>query len=139
MRPSISLIIGITVGAMAIAVPAALGEGRVGGLEPQAVPSGTYRDAGERGALVQPGVTTTAPSAYRDAGERAVPPTTGSAGYVDANERGTVPVTPIVVATTDSGIDVAWSQVGIAFVVGVALCLGLLFALRSTRHGPLAH
>jgi hypothetical protein len=151
MRRFVSLVLGVTVTAMAIAVPVALGEGRVGPLEPQAVPSESYYvDAGDRAVLVQPGVrvdrrtdsfdrdaVTTTPTTYRDAGDRAVHPTTGNTGYVDANERGSVPT--VVVATTGSGVDIAWPQVGAALVIGIALGIGLLYGLRSTHHGPLAH
>jgi len=44
-----------------------------------------------------------------------------------------------VAATGDSGREIEWPQIGIGLGIGMALILGLLLALRATRHRPLAH
>ena len=46
--------------------------------------------------------------------------------------------TPVAV-TGGSGDEIQWPQVGVGFGVGMALILGLLLAIRATRHRPLAH
>ena len=149
MTRTISFIIGIAVTALAVAVPTALGEGRLAGSDPQsAVTSFTYD---ERGTVPQGPIQVerrtdawdrTAPtsqsSTYRDAGQRSTFPATGSDGYVDANQRGVGPVNPTV-SPTSSGTDIEWPQVGIGLGIGIALAFGLLLMLRATRQRPLAH
>jgi hypothetical protein len=149
MTRTISFIIGITVLAL-VAVPAALGEGRLAGSNQQ--DGVTYFKANELTTLVQQPIQLdrrtdafdrTAPaspsSSYRDAGERVVQPGPSHTGYVDANQRGVGPVSPIVVSTPSSGSDLEWPQIGIGFGIGIALALGLLLMLRATRQRPLAH
>jgi hypothetical protein len=46
---------------------------------------------------------------------------------------------PVPVEVTGSGREIEWPQIGIGLGVGIALMLGLVFALRATRHRPLAH
>jgi hypothetical protein len=76
-----------------------------------------------------------------DAFERAV--TAGDNGSVDRfhdNRFRSTPVNePITVATTGSGDELEWPQIGIGFGVGIALALGLLLGLRATRQRQLAH
>ena len=85
MTRTISLIIGIAVTALAVAVPTALGEGRLAGSDPLATPMKGYVDANQANAraAVQIAATTdardrTAPtpqsSTYRDAGQRSTQP-----------------------------------------------------------------
>ena len=93
MTPRITLIIGIAVAALAVGVPAAFGEGSLGGSqEPSdgvkyfysveratAAQAGetalsSYRDAFERGSVTKPGVHSSL-SGYRDAFERGTPET----------------------------------------------------------------
>ncbi len=149
MTRTISFIIGIAVTALAVAVPTALGEGRLAGSQPQ--DAVTYFKANELATLVQQPVQLdrrtdawdrTAPtpqsSTYRDAGQRSTFPATGSDGYVDANQRGVGPVNPTV-SPTSSGTDIEWPQVGIGLGIGIALAFGLLLMLRATRQRPLAH
>jgi hypothetical protein len=149
MTRTISFIIGIAVTALAVAVPTALGEGRLAGSNPQ--DAVTYFKANELATLVQQPVqldrrtdawdrTAPAPqsSTYRDAGQRSTFPVTGSDGYVDANQRGVGPVNPTV-SPTSSGTDIEWPQVGIGLGIGIALAFGLLLMLRATRQRPLAH
>jgi hypothetical protein len=151
MTRTISLIIGITVLALA-AVPAAFGEGRLAGSGSQDAVA--YFRANEFATLVQQPaqldrrtdafdrVAPTSPlSSYRDAAERALPPTTGVVGYVDANERGRGPVEPVTVTPTSSGTDIEWPQIGIGFGIGLALALGLglLLMYRPSRQRSLAH
>jgi hypothetical protein len=150
MTRTVSFIIGIAVTALAVAVPTALGEGRLAGSSPQATPMKGYVDAYERGTLVQPiqierrtdAWDRTAPtlqsSTYRDAGERSAVPTTGAAGYIDANQRGVGPVNPTL-SPTSSGNEVEWPQLGIGFGIGIALAFGLVLLFRATRQRPIAH
>jgi hypothetical protein len=66
--------------------------------------------------------STSTVSSYRDAFERAVPPTG-----------------PAPVSVTTSGRDVEWPQIGIGFGVGILLAFGLYLAVRLTRARALAH
>ncbi|MEX0850090.1 MAG: hypothetical protein WD015_01180 [Gaiellaceae bacterium] len=43
------------------------------------------------------------------------------------------------VTVSASGREIEWPQIGIGFGVGIVLILGLLLAVRTTRHRPLAH
>jgi len=66
--------------------------------------------------------TTASLSGYREAGERAVP-TSGSP----------------VVQPIDSGNQLEWPQIGVAFGVGILLAVGLVLTFRHMRIRPLAH
>jgi hypothetical protein len=152
MTRTISLIIGITVTALGVAVPAALGGGRVAGsveqvgvaffranelatLPQQAIQLHRATDAWDRDAVGAPRAST-----YLDASERSTLPTSlGNSNYVDANERGTFPANPVEISATSSRGEIDWPQVGIGFGVGIALALALLLAVRSKRQRPLAH
>lgn len=46
---------------------------------------------------------------------------------------------PAPAATTSSGSEVEWPQIGIGFGIGVLLVLGLVLAVKATRIRPLAH
>ncbi len=78
-----------------------------------------------------------------DALERAVANRgTGSDGFLSGDDH--VRLAPadlptIVVATSPSGREVEWPQIGVGFGIGLLLMLGLVFALRVTRVRPLAH
>ncbi len=145
MTRTISLIIGIAVTALAVAVPTALGEGRLAGSDPLATPMKGYVDANQRGTLVQPiqierrtdAWDRTAPtpqsSTYRDAGQRSTQPVGRRLGIVDANQRGVAPSTPTVVRPRAPVASVDWPQLGIGFGVGIVLALGLMLAFRTTR------
>jgi hypothetical protein len=163
MTRTISLIIGIATVALFVAVPTALGEGRIGSL--QADPAVVYFDANERTTIlnsstqpalgaytdahehgtVQPIGSESVLGAYVDANERVGSTTTlpsEPSSYRDGGERGTLPTGPATVATvaaTGSGSEIDWPQIGIGFGVGIALALGLLVAMRFTRIRPLAH
>lgn len=60
------------------------------------------------------------------------------AGHVDRYELD-LQGGPTSVATTRTGIEIEWPQLGIGFGVGMAFVLGLILALRFTRSRPLAH
>jgi hypothetical protein len=68
---------------------------------------------------------------YVDAFERSAPVSTQAAPYVDAFERSTPVSTQAVSSPLDSGTDIAWGQIGIAFGIGLMLALGLVLAVRS--------
>jgi hypothetical protein len=46
---------------------------------------------------------------------------------------------PTQVTVSDSGRDLEWPQIGVAFGIGIALMLGLYLTLRLARVRPLAH
>ena len=168
MTRKISLIIGIAVAALTVAVPTAFGEGRLAGSqEPDAVTSFEANEMATIGQSVEPGwlkalrirgegmqrlyghetnqvepgwlkalrirgegmqrlyggeSTTVSLSGYREAGERAVP-ISGSP----------------VVQPIDSGNQLEWPQIGVAFGVGILLAVGLVLTFRHMRIRPLAH
>jgi hypothetical protein len=119
MTTRISLVVAIAVAALSLGVPAAFGEGRLAG-SPEPVDAIAYFHANELATAAQSGGTDL--SAYRDAAERAVPPT------------GSVEIAP-----SDSGRQIEWSQLGIGVAVGILLAAGLLLAVRVTKFRPLAH
>jgi len=171
MTRTISLIIGIAVTALAVAVPTALGEGRLAGSEQQ---SGVaYFNANERATLANepmagvayfyaneratlanrqvPGVVSrpdsheiSTPFSYIDAGDRATrissPPSRDVvllSGDDHVTSQPAEVSTPV--ASSNSGNDIDWSQLGIGLGIGIALALGLMLVFRATRQRPLAH
>jgi hypothetical protein len=58
--------------------------------------------------------------------------------YVDAFERPVVASVETAPVATDSGSSIAWSQIGLAFGLGLLLALGLVVALRLKPGRPLA-
>jgi hypothetical protein len=151
MTRTITLIVGIAVAAL-ILVPTALAEGRLAGSQEQ---SGVaYFYANERATLANQPVVgvvsrpdsheTTTPFTYQDAGERAsrisTAPTRGVVLLAGEDHTSFQPVeTSTPVASSGSGRDIAWSQLGIGLGVGIVLAFGLMLALRVTRQRPLAH
>ena len=78
---------------------------------------------------------------YSDAHERAVSQGINSAppaGHIDRYELD-LPSGLTSVATTGTGTEIEWPQLGIGFGVGMTFVLGLILALRFTRSRPLAH
>ena len=150
MTRTISLIIGIAVTALVVAVPTALGEGMLAGSQKQ--DGVAYFYANERATLAQ---QTSAPLVSRPDSHETIQPF----AYIDAADRAarvrTVPSSDVVLLSGDdhttfapvdsatpvasSGRDLDWPQVGIGFGVGIALAFGLILALRATRQRPLAH
>ena len=166
MTRTISLIIGIAVTALVVAVPAAFGEGRVAGSQGQDAVKYFY--ANERATLASsPGsAVVSRPDSHEliqssvsvvsrpDSHETVQP-----FSYIDAAERAdriaSIPVRDVVLLSGDdhvtfqpvdttepvasSGRDFDWPQIGIGLGIGIALALGLMLALRATRQRPLAH
>ena len=165
MTRTISLIIGIAVTALVVAVPVAFGEGRLAGSQEQDV---KYLYGNERATLPssRAAVVVSRPDSHeliqssaavvsRPDSHETIEPFT----YIDAAERAyrisSAPGQDVVllsgddhtafqpvdtstpVASSDSNLD--WPQVGIGFGVGIALILGLILVLRTTRQRPLAH
>jgi len=58
--------------------------------------------------------------------------------YVDAFERPVLASTETAPVATDSGSNIAWSQIGLALGLGLLLALGLVMALRLRPGRPLA-
>jgi hypothetical protein len=166
MTRTISLIIGIATAALAVAVPAALGEGRLAGSQ---TPNGVaYFYANERATLAssQSNAVVSRPDSHelvQSSGSPVSRPdsheTVQPFSYIDAAERAdriaSIPGRDVVLLSGDdhvtfqpvdatepvasSGRDVDWPQVGIGLGIGIALALGLMLALRATRQRPLAH
>jgi hypothetical protein len=59
-------------------------------------------------------------------------------GHIDRYELD-LPNGPVAAATTGSGREIEWPQVGIGFGIGMLLLLGLILAVRFTRSRPFAH
>ncbi len=151
MTRSITLIVGIAVAAL-VFVPTALAEGRLAGSQEQ---SGVaYFYANERATLANQPVVglvsrpdsheTSAQFTYQGAAERAgrISPTPSRDVVLLSGEDHTSfqPVeTSAPVASSGSGRDIAWSQLGIGLGLGIVLALGLMLALKATRQRPLAH
>jgi hypothetical protein len=166
MTRTISLIIGIAVTALVVAVPTAFGEGRLAGSQGQDAVAYFY--ANERATLASSPaalvvsrpdshelIQSSAAVVSRPDSHETVQPFT----YVDAAERASrisnlprydvvllsgddhKPFKPVEtstpVASSDGNLD--WPQVGIGFGIGIALILGLILVLRTTRQRPLAH
>ena len=152
MTRTISLIIGIAVTALVVAVPTALGEGRLAGSQEQ---SGVaYFYANERATLANqplPGAVSrpdsheiSTPFTYVDAAERSARISSAPgrdvvllSGDDHVTSQPVVASTPV--ASSNSGNEIDWSQLGIGLGVGIALVLGLMLVFRATRQRPLAH
>ena len=151
MTRTITLIFGIAVASLAVVAPA-FGEGRLAGSQEQ---SGVaYFYANERATLANQPVVglvsrpdsheTATPFTYQDAGERAsrisTAPTRDVVLLSGEDHTSLQPVeTSTPVASSGSGRDIAWSQLGIGMGIGIALAFGLMLALKATRQRPLAH
>ena len=119
MIARISLVVAIAVAALAVGVPAAFGEGRLAG-SPEPADAIAYFHANELATAAQSGGTDL--SSYRDGPERAV-----------------LPSAPIQTASSDSGRQIEWPQLGIGFGLGILLVAGLWLTMRLTKVRPLAH
>jgi hypothetical protein len=83
-----------------------------------------------------------APDAFERAVQAHVTSTPSGDGFLtgddhvrlDPSQLPTVIVTPV-----SSGNAVEWPQIGIGFLVGILLMLGIALTVRYTRHPPLAH
>ena len=125
-----ALVIAIAIAALGLAVPAALGEGRLAGSTDGPGQAGSYLDDDAGTAPVQ---TALAPYRRTDAFDREAPvpgAALSAAADVSAHSAG---------APASSGQRVDWPQVGIGFLLGVLLALGLVLTYRSTRQRTLAH
>ena len=113
------------------------GLNRIHGLGEFATP---YRDANERVVEPQPVRAEMARSEALNRRYGLGDFATGN-GYIDAPERAVPPAsnTPVSVTPTASGRDIEWPQLGIGFGIGIALVLGLILAMRTTRGRELAH
>jgi hypothetical protein len=119
MTRKLSLVIAIAVVALSVGVPAAFGEGRLAG-SPEPADAIAYFRANELATAAQSGGTDL--SSYRDGPERAV-----------------LPSAPIQNASSDSGRQIEWPQLGIGFGVGILLVAGFWLTTRVTKSRALAH
>ena len=154
MTRTISLIIGIALTALVVAVPAAFGEGRLAGSNEQDVKYASQPAAVSRpdshelvqsnGAVVSrpDSHETVQPFSYIDAAERAdrISSMPGrDVVLLSGDDHITFQPADTSVPVASSGRDFDWPQVGIGFGIAIALALGLLLALRATRQRQLAH
>jgi hypothetical protein len=162
MTRTISLIIGIAVTALVVAVPTAFGEGRLAGSNGQdsvkyfaneraTLASSQVVSRPDSHELVQSNGTLVSrpdsheivqPFTYMDAAERAARISSAPGRDVvllSGDDHITFQPADTSTSVASSGRDVDWPQVGIGFGIGIALALGLLLALRATRQRPLAH
>jgi hypothetical protein len=117
MKGKLPLVVALAVASLAVGVPAAIAEpGLTGAPEIGETPA---PDWFERASA----------AAERDA---------APAPYVDAFERPDPTSFQTATSSTESGTDIAWSQIGIAFGVGLLLALGLAIALSHRPRRPLA-
>jgi hypothetical protein len=167
MTRTISLIIGIAVTALVVAVPTALGEGMLAGSQKQ--DGVAYFYANERASMTGPSSAplVSRPDSHELTQQQGTPvvsrpdshETIQPFAYIDAADRAarvrTVPSSDVVLLSGDdhttfapvdsatpvasSGRDLDWPQVGIGLGIGIALAFGLILALRATRQRPLAH
>ncbi len=152
MTSKITLIIGIAVTALSFGLPTAFGEGRLAGSQEQ---NGVaYFYANERATLAEQPLVgavsrpdsheTIKPFTYQGAAERAgrisSAPTRDVVLLSGEDHTGVQPVaTATPVASSSSGRDIAWSQLGIGLGIGIILAFGLMLALKATRQRPLVH
>lgn len=153
MTRTISLIIGIATVVLTVAVPTAFAEGRLGGSQEQ---QAVAPDWFERAAIAAQRNS----QVYVDAADRVVQPQSLTAlearsigmnkkyglgefavtdGYVDSHQRTAPPQATNPVATTTSGTEIDWPQVGVGFGIGIVLLLGLGLAMRAAHVRPFAH
>ena len=144
MKGKLSFTAAVAFVALAVAAPAAVAEPgpprdwferaadaaiRTDGATP-------YVDAFERPDTANRGIEV-APDWFERAAAAAVRDA-GAAPYADAFERPDPTSFQTASSAVESGTSIAWSQIGIAFAVGVLLALGLVTALRFRPNRPLA-
>lgn len=146
MTRRISLIIGIAVVALTVAVPAAPGAGRYGGSH-EPVDFWNYA-SGTKVADSSPGV---APEDLATLLSIETDVTTPSPdvvqmlmaknGVVDQSTVDALTANggPVEASTVDSGTQIEWPQVGVGLGAGLILALGLGFAMRVAHVRPFAH
>ena len=168
MTRKISLIIGKAVAALTVAVPTAFGEGRLAGSqEPDAVTSFKANEMATIGQSVKPGwlkalrirgegmqrlygheTNQVEPGwlkALRIRGEGCSACTWRRehdrlAERLSRGGRARCPdLRSPVVQPIDSGNQLEWPQIGVAFGVGILLAVGLVLTFRHMRIRPLAH
>jgi len=123
-----ALVVELAIVAVGVVAPAAIGEGRLAGSTEGVAQMSSYPST-PSGAVL--------PDRRTDAFDReAVVPQV--ALYLDANERGRPPTT-VTRSPASSGEHLDWPQLGIAFLLGAALVLGLVLVVRSTRQRSFAH
>ena len=146
MKGTLSLVISIMVAALAVAVPAYADPGLNGAPEMSSAPTSDWFEraaaaAGRQGtvapyvdAFERPGMAalrTSAPDWFERAAAadaRGI----SAAPYVDAFERpAPVSISQTASSPLDTGTDIAWGQIGVAFGIGLVLALGLILAVRS--------
>jgi hypothetical protein len=140
-------LLAVAAAALAVAVPTAAGadvapdwfERAAAAAERDSGTISPYLDAFERpgSSVVRTDVAPAAPDSFE---RTAIAATQGSRSYRDAHERPGVSTLGNAIGTSvaasDSGSNVAWSQLGIAFLLGLALALGLFAVTRLRPSRP---
>jgi hypothetical protein len=98
-----------------------------------------YMDAGERALRVQGTETRIIPDAF----ERAVG-SRGTDGFVKGDDfvrvdPSNLPTVVVEATPTSTGTEVEWPQIGIGFLIGLLLTIGIALTIRFNRETPLAH
>ena len=128
MTTKISLIVGITVAALAFGVSSGLGERGLAGSNaatPKAVP-------------YTPGpVVKGARAPHSTAAARGASAAGTSTRHADKS--GVEPTSPIVVSETHAGTNLEWPQFGAGLGLGLLLAVGSFLAVRMTRARRLFH
>jgi hypothetical protein len=151
MTRRISLIIGIAVIALTVAVPAAFGQGRYGGSQEPAdfwnyesrakiadsSPGIAPDDLAKLYAGAGRGIETNIKAASPDLVELLM----AKNGTVDGSllDALTANSGSAEISTVGSGTEIEWSNVGVGLGLGFLLALGLGFAMRIAHVRPFAH
>lgn len=98
-----------------------------------------YMDAGERALRVQGTETRIVPDAF----ERAVA-NQGLDGFVAGDDfvridPSDLPTVVVEATPSSTGTEVEWPQIGIGFLIGLLLTIGIALTIRFNRETPLAH
>jgi len=98
-----------------------------------------YMDAGERAIQVQSTATPIVPDAF----ERAVASRTTD-GFVKGDDfvridPSDLPTVVVEATPVSTGTEVEWPQIGMGFLVGLLLTIGIALTIRFNRQTPLAH
>ena len=144
MTPRISLITAVAAAALVIGVPAAFSDNWGADRQDGATVVGSPDLVDRVIAARQKELATMLDARERSLGTQRAESAkgTGTSDQFNANDNRfrTTPVNePIEVATTGSGDEIEWPQVGFGAVLGIVLMLGLMLVLRTTRSRELAH
>jgi hypothetical protein len=99
-----------------------------------------YMDAGERAIRVNGTETPIVPDAF----ERAASSNRSPDGFVAGDDfvridPADLPTVVVEATPSSTGTEVQWPQIGIGFLIGLLLTIGIALTIRFNRQTPLAH